>query len=197
MVLAGPTHHSPRDALCTKPLYQNSLKIKSQLSQISGFPDIFALQRDENKEEDPLTFLIQVFRQGITSLMLLARVQGAQDVAYLTEFQGNFENHEQNISKVATFKFIRACMDDLGEGFSSRIISSFIFRPAKNTDPDPASTLRLKGRIFVSNVIVVLSLYKPGNLHPLQTMKLLVNHSSDHTSAKSSGKEIPVSRACK
>lgn len=114
VLLTGPAQYGLQTASRIRPLYQNCLQIESQLSQIPGFPEIFALRRDENNDEDLLTFLIQVFRQGLSLLMLLARVQGAQNIDHLTEFPGNLENREQKIPKFATIRFIRACMDDFG-----------------------------------------------------------------------------------
>lgn len=96
-----------------KPLYQSCLDMKEQLSQISGFPPIFALQRTESEEEDPLTFLMQVFRRGIPLLMLMARVQGVQDISHYIQLE-DYKGHEQRVPKVATMKFIEACVVDLG-----------------------------------------------------------------------------------
>ena len=95
-----------------KPLYQSCLDTKEQLSQISGFQPIFALQWTESEEQDPLTFLMQVFRRGIPLLMLLARVQRVQDITHYIQLE-NFKGREQRIPKVATFKFIEACIVDL------------------------------------------------------------------------------------
>jgi cell division control protein 24 len=96
-----------------KPLYQSCLDMKEQLSQISGFPPIFALQRTESEEEDPLTFLMQVFRRGIPLLMLLARVQGVQDISHYI-YSENYIGDERKIPKVATVKFVEICRRDLG-----------------------------------------------------------------------------------
>ena len=96
-----------------KPLYQSCLDMKEQLSQISGFPPIFALQRTESEEEDPLTFLMQVFRRGIPLLMLLARVQGVQDISHYIHSE-NYRGHQRKIPKVATVKFVEVCRRDLG-----------------------------------------------------------------------------------
>ncbi len=96
-----------------RPLYQSCLDMMVQLSQIDGFPPTFDLQITESEEEDPLTFLMQVFRQGIPLLMLLARVRGVQDFTHYIQLE-SFKGHEQVIPKVATFKFIEACIVDLG-----------------------------------------------------------------------------------
>jgi cell division control protein 24 len=95
-----------------KPLYQSCLDTKEQLSQIPGFQAIFASQCIDSEEQDPLTFLMQVFRRGIPLLMLLARVQRVQDITHYIQLE-NFKGREQRIPKVATFKFIEACIVDL------------------------------------------------------------------------------------
>jgi cell division control protein 24 len=87
--------------------------MKEQLSQISGFPPIFALRGTKSEDEDPLTFLMQVFRRGIPLLMLLAKVQGVQDISHYIQLE-NYKGHEQRVPKEATFKFIEACIVDLG-----------------------------------------------------------------------------------
>lgn len=70
------------------------------------------MHKDDNEEEDLSTFLMYVFRQGIPLLILLARVQGVQDVSHYIQ-PDDYKGYEQRIPKVATFKFIKACMDDL------------------------------------------------------------------------------------
>jgi cell division control protein 24 len=93
-----------------RPLYQICLDTEEQLCQISGFPLIFALQTTESEEEeDPLTFLMQVFRQGIPLLMLMARVQRVQGVSHYIQLEDY-----QKIPEVATAKFVEVCRRDLG-----------------------------------------------------------------------------------
>jgi cell division control protein 24 len=83
-----------------------------QLSQIPGLPEILAMERDDSEEADPLSFFIRVFRRGVPLLMLLERVRGVQYLAQLTQFEGFLDS--QKMPKIATFRFIKACMDDLG-----------------------------------------------------------------------------------
>jgi cell division control protein 24 len=109
-----------------RPLYQSCLDIKMKLSQISGFPAIFALQSTDSEEEDPLTFLMQVFRRGIPLLMLLARIQGVQNISHYIQLE-NYKGHEQKIPKVATFKFIEACIVDLSFQFDECFTISDLF----------------------------------------------------------------------
>lgn len=106
MLTSKPISVAPR----ARPLYQSCLEIEAELSQIAGFPTTFALHRDENEDEDPLTFLMQVFRRGIPLLMLLARVRGVDVNHYiqLDEYRGQ----ENRVPKEATFKFIKAWKDD-------------------------------------------------------------------------------------
>jgi cell division control protein 24 len=101
------TAHAPR----LKPLYQNCLELEQQLSQIPGFPEIFTKQRAKNKEEDPLTSLMQVFRRGVPFLMLLERVQGISKPTYITMLEDRFD--PQKMPKVATYKFVERCISDL------------------------------------------------------------------------------------
>jgi cell division control protein 24 len=103
-----PISYAPR----VRPLYQNCLELQLQLSQIPGLPEILAMERDDNGEADPLSIFIRVFRRGVPLLMLLGRVRGLQYLANLTQFEGLVDS--QKIPKVATFRFIKACIDDLG-----------------------------------------------------------------------------------
>jgi cell division control protein 24 len=102
------TFYAPR----VRPLYQNCLELQMQLSQIPGLPEILAMERDENEDANPLYFVIGVFRRGVPLLLLLERVRGVQYLAQLTQFHGPIDS--QKMPKVATFRFIKACMDDLG-----------------------------------------------------------------------------------
>jgi cell division control protein 24 len=106
-----------------RTLFENCLELGLQLSQFPGLSEIFATDRECIKEADPLSvsfgleadplsIIIQVFRRGTPLLMLLERVPGIQNLAHLTRLEDAID--EQKIPKVATFRFIKACIDDLG-----------------------------------------------------------------------------------
>ena len=76
-----------------------------------GFPEIFTKLRDEGEDHDPLSLLITFFRRGAPLLMLLERVPGLGNLDYLTEL---WYIDSQKLPKVATYKFIEACIHDLG-----------------------------------------------------------------------------------
>jgi cell division control protein 24 len=114
-----PRPYAPR----VKTLFENCLELELQLSQFPGLSEIFAMEREciegadpvfvsFGLKADPLCIIIQVFRHGMPLLMLLERIPGIRNLAYLTHLEDSID--EQKIPKVATFRFIKACMDDLG-----------------------------------------------------------------------------------
>jgi cell division control protein 24 len=102
-----PTSHSPR----VRSLYQECVEVELRLTKIPGFLEIFAKLRDEGEDHDPLSLLITFFRRGVPLLMLLERVPGLGNLDYLTEL---WYIDSQKLPKVATYKFIEACIHDLG-----------------------------------------------------------------------------------
>jgi cell division control protein 24 len=95
-----------------KTLYERCLEVELQLSQIHGFSEIFAMLRGDSEEEDPLTFLIRVFRRGAPLLMLLERIPVPGNVFYLDQPKSNIV--PQKILKTITSLFIKACISELG-----------------------------------------------------------------------------------
>jgi cell division control protein 24 len=103
----APTSHSPR----VRSLYQECVEVELRLTKIPGFPEIFTKLRDEGEDHDPLSLLITFFRRGAPFLMLLERVPGLGNLDHLTEL---WHIDSQKLPQVATYKFIKACIHDLG-----------------------------------------------------------------------------------
>jgi cell division control protein 24 len=103
----APTSHSPR----VRSLYQECVEVELRLTKIPGFPEIFTKLRDEGEDHDPLSLLITFFRRGAPLLMLLERVPGLGNLDHLTEL---WYIDSQKLPQVATYKFIKTCIHDLG-----------------------------------------------------------------------------------
>jgi cell division control protein 24 len=104
MISTAQASYAPR----ARSLYQECLDVELRLSQIDGFPEIFATLRDGSEEEDPLTFLIQVFRTGAPLLVLLERVLELGNLTHSTQLGDHINSQEMPNA------FIKACIDDLG-----------------------------------------------------------------------------------
>ncbi|CAK7262620.1 Guanine nucleotide exchange factor for Cdc42p [Sporothrix epigloea] len=97
----------------SRSLYQICVALKHRLAQVPGF-EVY-LQELEHLEcdvtrGDPVEGLWQMFRSG---LPLLAIYNALQPPEPLELAENDMEASEMKRSKIATFKFIRACLSDL------------------------------------------------------------------------------------
>lgn len=109
-----------------RSLYEECLEVELRLSRIPGFPEIFAAQREGSEEEDPLTFLIQIFRRGTPLLMLLEKFPGLGNPTHLVED----DMGSQKLPKKATYIFLEACIKNL----SFRVDECFSIRELMEGD---------------------------------------------------------------
>jgi cell division control protein 24 len=105
----GPKLYTTPDV---KPLYQQFLEVELRLAQIPGFPEILVMLKEESEKDNPLSFLIQVFRRGMPLLMLLERVPGIRNLNNLAQLEDDID--AQKMPKAATYIFMKTCIDDLG-----------------------------------------------------------------------------------
>jgi cell division control protein 24 len=95
-----------------KSPYQDFIEIEARLAEIPGFPEIFSRLRDSSEENDPLSFLIRVFRSGTPLLIILERVPGVRKPSQM--IQARDITGPEKMAKAAAFNFIQACREDLG-----------------------------------------------------------------------------------
>ncbi|CAK7204338.1 Guanine nucleotide exchange factor for Cdc42p [Sporothrix eucalyptigena] len=97
----------------SRSLYQICVALKQRLAQVPGFEvhlqELEHLERDVTSG-DPVEGLWQMFRSG---LPLLTIYNALQPEVPLELAQNDMEASDMKRSKIATFKFIRACLSDL------------------------------------------------------------------------------------
>ncbi|KUJ22170.1 uncharacterized protein LY89DRAFT_395334 [Mollisia scopiformis] len=101
---------TPTTARGPKSLCEECLELELRLSRIPGIPEYFEKVTDDHLEEDPLTRLILVLRQGLPLLMILEKFQGFE---HCTEVGSDY-NDPLKLPKAATYKFISTCVHQDG-----------------------------------------------------------------------------------
>ena len=97
----------------SRSLYQICVALKQRLAQVPGFEvhlkELEHLERDVTSG-DPVEGLWQMFRSGLPLLTIYNALQPPEPLVLA---DNDMEASEMKRSKIATFKFIRACLSDL------------------------------------------------------------------------------------
>ena len=92
-------------------LYRGSLALKRRLAEVPGFDryliEMDLLERESDDETDPVTSMWNLLRRGIPLMAIYNALQPR------VPLQISSMVNEAKVGKVATFKFLEACLEEL------------------------------------------------------------------------------------